>query len=183
MDSIRYFKESSKTRLKGLRSAGNLGVRLQQVQHQVALDAGYRSWGALLAADEADRQLAVVMDMEPYLNANGFGPGRYRRTLQQQREDVVEWRAELRASAEHVDEIRIWLVQHISPRKTINRNVDSYGLKGLAERKLGAYLTNGEFIAAAIIAGYPYRRIGGGSPNALFGISAQSLTVLWRGRR
>jgi hypothetical protein len=43
---------------------------------------------------------------------------------------------------------------------------------------MGHCVTNGELIAAAIIAGYPYQREGGGSPNALFGMSSRSITAL-----
>ncbi|MGP3636897.1 hypothetical protein ACTU45_26680 [Streptomyces sp. 24-1644] len=43
---------------------------------------------------------------------------------------------------------------------------------------MGHYVTNGELIAAAIIAGDPHQREGGGSPNALFGMGSRSITAL-----
>lgn len=181
MDTVRYFKELAKGQLKELRTAGDTQFGLQQVQHQAAIDAGYRSWEALLQADEPDRHLAAVMGREPQLNMFGFGPGAFARTAQERRVNFAQWRAELRTRAEHVDEIRAWLVQSIEPRRTMNRDTGSYGLKHLAENELGGYVANGELIAAAIIAGYAYRREAGDSPNALFGMSARSITAL-RGR-
>jgi hypothetical protein len=180
MDTVRYFKEVSKTRLKALHAAGDIESGLQQVQHQVAVDAGYRSWGALLDAGGPDQSLALVMDREPQLNKNGFGAGTYARTLKERREQFAQWRTELRGGAEHVDELRKWLLQNIEPRQTINTEAHSYHLKHLAEEDLGGYVANGELIAAAIIAGYPYRRGSGDSPNASFGMSMRSLTALRR---
>ncbi|MFH8253192.1 hypothetical protein ACH3VR_22695 [Microbacterium sp. B2969] len=178
MDTVRSFKELSKTRLKTLRSSGDTSLGLQQVQHRVATDAGYRSWSALLGADERDRQLALVMTPEPHLNIYGFGPGSFSKTLEQRREEFEQRRGELRASASHVDEVRAWLAANIAPRRTLNTQVGSYALKHLAEEDLGDYVANGELIAAAIIAGYPYRRGGDGSPNAVFGVRSRSITVL-----
>lgn len=180
MDTVRYFKSLAKSQLKELQSAGDARFGLQQVQHQVAVDAGYRSWDALLDADEPDRQLAMVMNREPRLNRFGFGPGQFARTIQERRAQLAEWRGELRASASHVDEVREWLVLNIEPRQTINADAGSYGLKHLAESDLGAYVANGELIAAAIIAEYAYRSGAADSPNAVFGMSSRSITALRR---
>lgn len=180
MDTVRYFKDLSKAEFKHLRAAGDTRVGLQQVQHKVAVNAGYRSWGALLDAEEADRQVAVVMDREPQLIPNGFGPSAFTRTMRERRVEFTQGRAALRGMAEHIDEVRQWLVQHIEPRKSINVYAGSYGLKHLVEKDRGEYLTNGEFIAAALAAGYPYRREPGGSPNAVFGMSERSITAVRR---
>lgn len=180
MDTVRYFKTLSKSQLKDLREIGDSALGLQQVQHEVAVDAGYRSWGALLSADDFDRQLAGAMHQEPQLNANGFGAGMYSRSAQERREQFAMWRAQLRGSAARIDEIREWLLQHVEPRQSINTNASSYHLKHLAEEDLGSYVSNGELIAAAIIAGYSYRRGADGSPNATFGMSARSISELRR---
>lgn len=158
MDAIRYFKDRAKTQLRETRAAGDIDLGLQQVQHQIAVAAGYRSWNGLINADEPDLQLAVAMDREPQLNDNGFGPGPYGGTLQERRSRAATWRAELRASATRVDQVREWLQRNIQPRKTLNDDAHSYGLKHLAENAMSEYVSNGELIAAAIIAGYPYRR-------------------------
>lgn len=175
MDTVRFFKDRAKANLRALRDAGDSGIGLQQVQHQVAVAAGYRSWSALLVAPERDRRLAAAMVEEPRLNANGMGPGAYSGTLQERRDRFDRWRTELRSRADHVEKVRAWLVENVDPRKTVNPAAGSYSLKHIAEELLGEYVSNGELIAAAIIAGYPYRREGGSSPNVSFGMTAGSL--------
>lgn len=54
------------------------------------------------------------------------------------------------------------------PRKTIYRKRGSYGLKHEAEQYMGAYISNGAFIAAACLEGYAIER---GGPNACFSLS------------
>lgn len=181
MDAVRAFKELSKTRLKGIRAGDRDDqATLQQVQHQVAIDFGYLSWATLLNAPEVDRQLALLMDREPHLNRYGFGAGPSARTVQERLDNMVNWRAELRVSAGHVAKIGVWLVENVEARQTINTSVGSYGLKHLAESDLGGYVANGELIAAAILAGYSYRRNDGTSPNAVFAMSSRSITALRR---
>ena len=179
MDTVRYFKEISKRQFKERRSTENVKIGLQNVQHDVATAAGFRSWASLLQAGEQDRQLAAVMHREPRLTREGFGAGYFARTLQQRRADFVRSREELRDSADRVEQVRGWLVEHMEPRKTINSASGGYGLKDLAERDLGSYVANGELIAAAIIAGYTYQ-IHPESPNASFGMSARSIKVIWK---
>lgn len=180
MDTVRYFKDRAKAQLRELRAEHDSPLGLQQVQHQVAVDAGYRSWGELLAADEPDRRLAALMDSEPYLNVNGFGPGAYTRNLQERREQFRQWRTELRSSSERVEMLCRWLVDNFESRKTINERAGSYTLKHLAEKDLGKYVANGQLIAAALIVGYPCRKGSGTSPNADFGMSARSITAIRR---
>ncbi len=177
MDSVRYFKELSKAELGARRSNGDATAGLQQVQHQVALEAGYPSWAAMLNSSDEERQLAAAMSREPHLNQNGFGPGVFAKTARERDENLANWRQDLRNSAERVEAVRSWLEENIEPRRTINSSARSYGLKHLAEREIG-YVTNGEFIAAAIIAGYAYRREAGESPNATFSMSSKSITAL-----
>lgn len=175
MDAVRYFKNRAKAELRETRATGFVELSLQQVQHQVAVTAGYRSWSDLLNASEPDLQLALIMDREPHLNLNGFGPGSSPGTLEERRARAAAWRLELRARAEHVEEVGEWLRHNIVPRKTLNDDAHSYGLKHVAERAMGKYVSNGELIAAAIIAGYPYGRPRFGSPNTVFGMSSRSI--------
>lgn len=179
MDTVRYFKDLAKGQLRQQRAAGRSDLQLQPMQHQVAVSAGYASWAILLRAPELDRQLAVVMDREPHLTRHGFGIGYSPRTPLERRTEFAELREELRESSERVHEVHGWLIEHVEPRKTINSAHGSYGLKDMAERDLGGYVANGEFIAAAIIADYPYRRHTD-SPNASFGMSERSINVIWK---
>lgn len=179
MDTLRYFKDLAKAQHREFRgSTESEPVGLQRVQHLVAVSAGYASWDALRGASSADRDLAAAMALEPHLCINGFGAGSFDVPLETRRARFTGWRLELRRCSAHVAEIREWLESNVERRKTINPDYGSYGLKHIAERHLGAYVANGEFVAAAIIAGYPYRRGEGTSPNATFGMSSRSLAML-----
>jgi hypothetical protein len=71
-----------------------------------------------------------------------------------------------------------WLRLNVEPIKTINRRHSSYGLKHLAEKfSPNLYLSNGVFIAAALIVGYPFKV---DPPNAMFGMSERSIRRLHR---
>jgi hypothetical protein len=92
---------------------------------------------------------------------------------------------------EQVDVCRAWLRAHCEPRKTINTRRSSYGLKHDVEHSTSVpdvthlqtdqwgrqwagsyrYVTNGAFIAAALLEGYRMVPTGLGSPNAWFNIS------------
>lgn len=179
MDTIEYFKRAAKIELKALRAAGNTDAQLQPVQHQIAVDAGYRSWGALRASDEYERQLAVVMHQHPRLNMVGFGENLFQKDRDVRRQEFEADRAELRGNARRLEPITAWLQEHVEPRKTVNHLAGSYGMKHLFEADK-YYIVNGEFVAAALIAGYPMREGGPNSPNATFGMSERSRRTIWR---
>jgi len=183
MDAIRFFKDRAKSQLKQRRAAGDDRPALQRTQHEVAVNAGFRSWGDMLACREDERDLAALMVREPTLNWAGFGPGDFAKSRAEREAQFTQWRVELRESADHVAQLRAWLVSNADPRKTVNSRAYSYKLKHLAEEELGSYVSNGEIIAAAILAGYSYREVG---LNANFGISQHSMRALddrRRGRR
>jgi hypothetical protein len=175
VDTVRYFKDLAKTQLRQRRLDDAEAPGLQKTQHEVAVDAGFRSWDDLLAAPESERELVILMDREPTLNMFGFGLGDFAKTREEREKNMIEWRSELRAGG-RVEQLRTWIVDNIDSRKTINQWAGSYGLKHLAEEEIG-YVANGEFIAAAILEGYPYRRDGYG-PNATFGMSERSINAL-----
>jgi hypothetical protein len=77
-------------------------------------------------------------------------------------------------SAERIEECRVWLRSNIERTRTAPKSGrTSYGLKHVAESHIG-YISNGQFIAAAVMEGYPFRLIPG-SPNVLFGMSKRSI--------
>lgn len=180
MDTIRFFKDRAKAQLKQQRATGDHGSALQRTQHDVAVDAGFRSWGDLLASGEDERDLAVLMVREPTLNWAGFGPGDFAESRAERDAQFAQWRVQLRESAVHVAQLREWLVNKADPRKTVNVRAYSYKLKHLAEEELGSYVSNGEIIAAAILAGYSYKVVG---LNVNFGISQHSMNALEERRR
>lgn len=59
-------------------------------------------------------------------------------------------------------------------RKTLNRKRSSYGWKHVAERAMGEYISNDDFIAAARELGFTVRMIPG-SPNAYINISEKAV--------
>jgi hypothetical protein len=187
-DTVRFFKDHTKTQFKAARTGDalammRLGVTtdmvaaltLQQAQHHVAVQAGYRSWGVLLTAAEHDRQLAMVMTIEPHLTQFGIGGGAFSRSAAERRETLRMGRDNLRQAADGVAEVTGWLIGNITPIRTINRNAHSYMGKHLVEDTIGRYVSNGEFIAAAIIAGYPYKKDRDGGLNVIFGMSNRDL--------
>ncbi|MCW9035233.1 MAG: hypothetical protein OQJ97_13510 [Rhodospirillales bacterium] len=81
-------------------------------------------------------------------------------------------------------ELALIYIDMQTPRKTINRDFSSYGLKHRAEnlsRKqklfthLGNYVSNGMLIVAALIRGFDCKPTGPGSLNAYFNISSRSI--------
>ena len=71
---------------------------------------------------------------------------------------------------------RRWLLANIAPIKT--PTLDSYRMKHVVERAIGEYVTNGDLIAAALMAGYPMSRPHGpNEPNAEFGTSKRATSA------
>ncbi len=117
-----------------------------------------------LADPEAARLQTAFDDVlraQPHLTDSGFGVGQARgQTARQREQEFVQQRARLLASLPTVARVYQWLREHIAPIKTPARS--SYGVKHIVENVLGDYVSNGELIAAAIMAGYPM-----GTPHGL----------------
>jgi len=80
-------------------------------------------------------------------------------------------RARLGRSEEQVTRVRDWLIANVAPIKT--PQIDSYGMKHVVEDAVGDYVSNGELIAAALMAGYPMGHPHG--PNVAFGMSKRDV--------
>lgn len=116
--------------------------------------------------------LQAVMEQQPQLTSFGFGVFEERRkTAGQRREELDQGRDELFRSEDRVLRVRDWLLANISPIKT--PTLGSYRMKHVVERAIGEYVTNGDLIAAALMAGYPMSRPHG--PNAEFGMSKRDV--------
>lgn len=117
--------------------------------------------------------LAEVMEQHPRLNTFGIGVfDPLRKTAGQRAAELASGREELAEREAAVLEIAAWLRENVSPIKT--PTVGSYSMKHVVERAIGEYVTNGELIAAALVAGYPVRFVPG--PNPLFGMSARDVS-------
>jgi hypothetical protein len=112
-----------------------------------------------------------VMDQVP--NLNDFGVGVFclhQRDPEMATAELEQGRKELLNSAEAVAKVCEWLR---GIEKTKTPTISSYYLKHVAEEEIG-YVTNGVFIVAAILCGFPYR-VNSGSPNVAFGVSERSI--------
>jgi hypothetical protein len=114
---------------------------------------------------------AQVLEEHPTLNGNGFGYDYGRPSRDERRQQIERHRQNLISRAETVRKVHDWLVVNIAPIKT--PNTGSYGLKHVAEDLLGEYISNGELITAALMAGYPMRYDRG--PNADFAMSSRDV--------
>lgn len=194
MDTIKWFKAHAKTLLKSIDSDPDAQRRvaavlrdeaspsLQKLQHVVAVEAGFLNWKALIDASDAERHLAIVMTEEPLLHAWGVGtsPDDWRKPRDEKWAIIARDRHMLRGRVEDVAWTVEWLKSNITPIKTINHRRSSYGLKHIAEKHSPQrYLTNGTFIAAVMIAGYPIKFFAD-CYNPKFGMSEKSIKALLR---
>lgn len=92
--------------------------------------------------------------------------------------ETPRWRLQMRKaeksgppSFEGVQLCVEWLLRHdaFNRRKTINPKRTSYGWKHVVERSAGKYVSNGEFICAALYLKYKIKRDGVG-PNVYLNI-------------
>ncbi|WP_454232223.1 hypothetical protein [Mycolicibacterium fortuitum] len=131
---------------------------------RAAVDATGRNYAEMA---RLAKQFDTTLEQNPRLSANGLGLSRDpRTTLAQQRADFERHRRELRAGFVSVVRVLLWLQSSIGMIKTPTHS--SYYLKHVAEKSLQHYVTNGEFIAAALMADYPMKDRGGLNP--LFGV-------------
>ncbi|MDN5769288.1 MAG: hypothetical protein L0H24_00135 [Microlunatus sp.] len=117
------------------------------------------------------RTLAAVMREHPMLDYFGIGAfDPIRKTAEQRRTEIADGRHRLVAHEADVAEVAEWLRENITPIKT--PGFGSYGLKHLAEERIGRYVSNGEAIAAALIVGYTFRYE---TPNVAFRMSRKDV--------
>lgn len=127
------------------------------------------------------RTLESVLEELPELTS--FGIGIYSGTAPDQRQVAFDKeRDELARAGLECAYIALWLRENVPLQMRINRKRSSYGLKHIAEDHLGYYVSNGKFIAAAIMAGYSYRTIEDW-PNVYFGMNEKALKALDEERR
>ncbi|WP_184719108.1 hypothetical protein [Caulobacter sp.] len=156
--------------LRAALARGGVLVALDDLAFQAYLAArGDPPNDRVLRRTLAKLDLRRAMDREADLTTAGFGVGWDRReTAAVRREKKRQWRADLLhdVSADEFELARLY-VDQLVPRKTLNRDFSTYGLKHQAERlsrdrgiaaHLGNYVPNGVFIAAAISAGFTVKR-------------------------
>lgn len=193
MDSVRAFKTLAQRRLREHRTSLEESHSLQKTQHLIAQEAGFTNWAALRSADEFERRLALLMHDWPQLTSVGMDGVRGTAfatrelvALSPQERDVkyTELRKHLRGDPDSIRWVHDWLVESVTPLKGLNRSRSSYGLKHLAEELRGAYLTNGAFIAGALLAGFisDVTRPDQFARNVMFNMSERDLKAEERSR-
>lgn len=95
-----------------------------------------------------------MLEAHPYLNYSGGTSGRYdkRTSLEEHDQHVQQQRAALEDDFPDVLKVAEWIRSNTYMTKRITK-YSSYGWKHVAEKELG-YVSNGQFIAAAILCGY-----------------------------
>lgn len=140
-----------------------------------ASELPFTDWKALTESSAIEARLAITMARHPELSDFGVGLYGGHRDKSAAEKDAIndKNRETLRSSVATVARTVTWLRENIERTPTINKRHSSYGIKHMAEQDIG-YITNGVFIAAGIIEGYPYKFVPG-SPNVPFGMSEKSL--------
>ena len=185
MDTIRWFKARAKAFLKATSSDPKAQGRFAAVWREAEPPSLQRAQHVVAVEAELERSVAVVMAEEPLLNDFGIGlyDGHRRKPREERQRIFAKDRRDLRSNLDDVEWTVDWLAANIAPIKTINRRRSSYGLKHIAEKQSPrGYITNGAFIAAAMIAGYAYT-IPLGSANVHFGMSERSIKAAARQAR
>lgn len=145
---------------------------------EIAVKAGFDDWPALVAASEDELRLAKVMMLHPALHAWGLGEHRGTRwrklSPDERKAEMTDARKVLRDSASTVGWVADWIADSMVQTKSLNRRHNSYGLKHLAERYRGEHVSNGAFIAGAILAGLEHS----GDYNPCFNVSHQCIQRL-----
>lgn len=119
-----------------------------------------------------------VLNENPLLTYEGWGISLNPR--RETKKDLDAWFRKYRdLSFEYKSEtawLANWMSEHMEPTKTIYKGMGSYGLKHLVEHFVpGCYVSNGEFICAALVAGFKMEINPNLVLNPRFGISKRSL--------
>ena len=103
-------------------------------------------------------RMGRALEMYPDLTRDGLGSVASWLTTRQDLDPPVP---------ANVDAAVVWLLENRDRvyRKTINLRQTSYGMKHVVERETGKYISNGDFICAAIMCGYKIKAPKNLAPN------------------
>jgi hypothetical protein len=122
------------------------------------------------------RKFERVLKAHPDLNFNGYG--RWQdvsvpdTVVKPQLEDS---RIRLVTGAHGVEQGYKWLKKNIGKVKRVNLKANNYYLKHLADNEIPGYISNGQIIAAAIVADYGFAVRG---PCVIFAMSMRSINAV-----
>lgn len=116
-----------------------------------------------------------ILQQHPRLNFGGYGLGRDdgRLTYAERTVKLGGLRSRLLGdeSIAQIGKVCDWIKANLEMQKTTNSHMSSYGLKHVVEKETG-YVSNGQFIVAALLCGY---RIGKVDYNVFFNIKQSSI--------
>lgn len=161
---------------------------LMNFQHVIAREAGFNNWNELMSASENELKVAQVLYKNLGLNKSGirfdFQEMKKMNKIEK-RQYQNENRRELINNSDFIMKISDLLTKKIRSTSTIRKIHSSYKIKHIIERSLltfgidETYVSNGELIVAAIIAGFnfspcnPYEGL-----NVYFNMQGKSLMSL-----
>lgn len=192
-----FFKKEAKTFLKNLEDKDPASIELakkvfpdstlslMKVQHLIAQRYGFKSWSELENASPIEQRLAITMEKNPLLCADGWGVSDwndcfkvpYPEKAKAFEKALSQEKHELRINHKAVEETYHWIKKNMTPIKSFNLESTSYALKHRAEFEIG-YIINGVFIAAALIAGYRVK-VRNGSINVHFNMSKKRINEVY----
>lgn len=168
---------------------------LSAAQDAIAQNEMGRSWAKSIDYLRGRQHFMTIDDIKsvmrdvPELTYFGFGSSWHReKTYEEYLQDVELDKQKLLASLNECNRACQYL-QYVEKRKTVNRNINSYGLKHSVEHYFHkhypgrshslCYVSNGAFLCAAYFMGFDVKRKPG-SPNAWINYSQKSPVFLWR---
>jgi hypothetical protein len=111
-----------------------------------------------------EETLARLLEEYPLLNQNGMGASYATRGRAEREAEIARYRERFTDRSAQVQLCADWLCRqrwNIRP----GENFTSYGLKHIVEEETGQYVSNGDFIAAAILVGVPWAPSGTLNPH------------------
>ena len=98
-----------------------------------------------LTQEQVESRLSELLEVYPKLHLGGYGRQYFKEPMQ----NLIEGDSTYKI----ISKVSFWLWWNIVPSTYINHRHDSYCLKHVAEKEAG-YITNGQFIAAALLSGF-----------------------------
>lgn len=124
------------------------------------------------------KTLEQVMSEQPFLCDYGFAHRHRDESIEDFTARIQDGRRILAQAGAEIAQAVEWITNNLEPAQKINEDVNSYGLKHYAEKEIGSYISNGVFIAAAMMCGYQWLRSAPDSPNAHINISKKLVKAL-----
>ena len=162
---------------------------LMNFQHVIAKEASFANWNELISANEQELSVAKVLYSYPTICNDGlclFKDITTKNSVNEQKTKLAQGRRVLLTRSDTIVKVSDILKKHIEYTRTIRSDYSSYAIKHFIERSLhmfginDSYLSNGELIVAAIIAGFNFRPCSQDtySLNAYFNMQKKSLEKL-----